>query len=235
MDAKRIIDYIGSAKKRTPVKLYVKEREPVDYGAATVFGTGDKIVFGDWDALEPVLTANREKIEAYVVENDCRNSAIPLLDTKPLSARIEPGGADSRAGGDRHKRGYHDGRDSEYRSRGWRRFHDRHGRGAGRTGCCGKELPHRRRGGAGGRDRADIRCAGSRRGQRACRRERCCHRGRPDRAKCCGGCGCGCDEGRAGKHGGCGLPCPHHQGKGRANNGKDSFGGCPAEPVRRIL
>ena len=91
MDAKGIIDYIGSAKKRTPVKLYVKEREPVDYGAATVFGTGDKIVFGDWDALEPVLTANREKIEAYVVENDCRNSAIPLLDTKPLSARIEPG------------------------------------------------------------------------------------------------------------------------------------------------
>ena len=91
MDAKRIIDYIGSAKKRTPVKLYVKEREPVDYGAATVFGTGDKIVFGDWDALKPVLTANREKIEAYVVENDCRNSAIPLLDTKPLSARIEPG------------------------------------------------------------------------------------------------------------------------------------------------
>ncbi len=91
MDAKGIIDYIGSAKKRTPVKLYVKEREPVDYGAATVFGTGDKIVFGDWDALEPVLTANWEKIEAYVVENDCRNSAIPLLDTKPLSARIEPG------------------------------------------------------------------------------------------------------------------------------------------------
>ena len=40
MDAKGIIDYIGSAKKRTPVKLYVKEREPVDYGAATVFGTG---------------------------------------------------------------------------------------------------------------------------------------------------------------------------------------------------
>ena len=91
MDAKEIIDYIASSKKRTPVKLYVREREPVDYGAATVFGTGDKIVFGDWDILEPVLKANREKIEAYVVENDCRNSAVPLLDTKPLNARIEPG------------------------------------------------------------------------------------------------------------------------------------------------
>lgn len=40
MDAKEIIDYIGAVKKRTPVKLYVREREPVDYGAATVFGTG---------------------------------------------------------------------------------------------------------------------------------------------------------------------------------------------------
>ncbi|MBQ9719067.1 MAG: 2,3,4,5-tetrahydropyridine-2,6-dicarboxylate N-acetyltransferase, partial [Oscillospiraceae bacterium] len=65
MDAKEIIDYIASSNKRTPVKLYVRERKPVDYGAATVFGAGDKIVFGDWDVLEPVLKANREKIETY--------------------------------------------------------------------------------------------------------------------------------------------------------------------------
>lgn len=91
MDATEIIDYIGSAKKRTPVKLYVREYEPVDYGAATVFGVGDKIVFGEWDELEPILNANRKKIETYLVEDDRRNSAVPLLDTKSLNARIEPG------------------------------------------------------------------------------------------------------------------------------------------------
>ena len=91
MDAREIIDYIGGAKKRTPVRLYVKEREPVDYGAATVFGAGDRIVFGDWEELRPILEANRDRIETYLVENDCRNSAVPLLDVKSLNARIEPG------------------------------------------------------------------------------------------------------------------------------------------------
>ena len=91
MDAREIIDYIGSARKRTPVRLYVRERESVDYGAATVFGAGDKIVFGEWDELRGILEANRDKIETYLVESDCRNSAVPLLDTKGLNARIEPG------------------------------------------------------------------------------------------------------------------------------------------------
>jgi len=91
MDAREIIQYIGTAKKRTPVKLYVREREPVDYGAATVFGAGDKIVFGDWEELRPILEANRGRIETYLVENDGRNSAVLLLDTKNLNARIEPG------------------------------------------------------------------------------------------------------------------------------------------------
>ena len=91
MDAREIIQYIGAAKKRTPVKLYVKERAPVDYGEATVFGVGDRIVFGDWDALRPILDANRDRIETVIVESDCRNSAVPLLDLKDVPARIEPG------------------------------------------------------------------------------------------------------------------------------------------------
>ena len=91
MNAQEIIEYIGSAEKKTPVKLYVKEREAVDYGTARVFGAGDKIVFGDWRELGPVIEANRDKIEDIVIENDCRNSAIPLLDMKDVPARIEPG------------------------------------------------------------------------------------------------------------------------------------------------
>lgn len=91
MDAQEIISYIASAEKKTPVKLYVKENTPVDYGASKVFGAGDKIVFGDWNELKPILEANSEKIDDLVIENDRRNSAVSLLDLKDISARIEPG------------------------------------------------------------------------------------------------------------------------------------------------
>ena len=92
MNAQEIIAYIGSAEKKTPVKAYVKERRPISYGSAQVFGDGNsKIVFGDWRELGPVLADNVENIEDLVIENDRRNSAIPMLDLKNINARIEPG------------------------------------------------------------------------------------------------------------------------------------------------
>ena len=91
MNAQEIIQYIANAEKKTPVKLYVKERAPIDYGAAQVFGAGDKIVFGDWNQLKPILEANKDSIADLVIENDRRNSALPLLDMKEIPARIEPG------------------------------------------------------------------------------------------------------------------------------------------------
>ena len=92
MDAQEIINYISNSEKKTPVKLYVQEREPVDYGAASVFGDGAfKVVFGDWKDLQPILTENAERIADLRVENDRRNSGIPLLDIKNIKARIEPG------------------------------------------------------------------------------------------------------------------------------------------------
>ena len=91
MNAQEIINYIAQSEKKTPVKLYVKESAPIDYGAAKVFGAGDKVVFGDWKELGPILAENRYKIEDIVIENDRRNSAIPLLDLKGVPARIEPG------------------------------------------------------------------------------------------------------------------------------------------------
>ena len=91
MNANEIIQYIANAEKKTPVKITIKEREPIAYGNAKVFGAGDKIVFGDWQELGPILAENADKIEDMVIENDCRNSAIPLLDLKDQKARIEPG------------------------------------------------------------------------------------------------------------------------------------------------
>ena len=91
MDAQEIINYIASSEKKTPVKLYVKEKSSIDYGSARVFGIGDKIIFGDWNELRPILESNKSNIEDIVIENDRRNSAVPLLDMKDIQARIEPG------------------------------------------------------------------------------------------------------------------------------------------------
>ena len=41
--------------------------------------------------VAPALEAQKEAILDMVVENQARNSAVPLLDTKNINARIEPG------------------------------------------------------------------------------------------------------------------------------------------------
>jgi 2,3,4,5-tetrahydropyridine-2-carboxylate N-succinyltransferase len=41
--------------------------------------------------MQAVLEENENNIEYYHLENDCRNSAIPMLDLKHIEARIEPG------------------------------------------------------------------------------------------------------------------------------------------------
>ncbi len=92
MTAEEIIAYIGNAEKKTPVKVYVNELAPIDYGSAKVFGEGrSKVVFGDWRELGPILEANAGSIAEMEIENDRRNSAIPLLDLRGVNARIEPG------------------------------------------------------------------------------------------------------------------------------------------------
>ena len=91
MNAQEIIDYIANSEKRTPVKLYVNTTGPVDFGNAQFGGNNSFIVFGDWSQLQPVLEANAAEITDYVVENDRRNSGVPLLDMREIPARIEPG------------------------------------------------------------------------------------------------------------------------------------------------
>ncbi len=91
MDAQSIIEYIRTSEKKTPVKAYIWEKEPVEFPGCQVFpaGHGHKIVFGDWSILGPILQAN--SFAHVELENNCRNSAIPMLDMKDIPARIEPG------------------------------------------------------------------------------------------------------------------------------------------------
>jgi len=92
VNAQEIIDYIANSGKKTPVKAYVNLSAPVDFGTARVFGTErSAVVFADWGELGPILEANADKITDLVVENDRRNSGVPLLDWKAVPARIEPG------------------------------------------------------------------------------------------------------------------------------------------------
>ena len=94
MDANEIISFIQNSKKSTPVKVYIKGKlEGIDFGAESkTFITGSTgVIFGEWDVIKAAIAANQTKIEDYVIENDRRNSAIPLLDMKGINARIEPG------------------------------------------------------------------------------------------------------------------------------------------------
>ena len=91
MDAYEIIEAIRSAKKKTPVKAYIKSSEPLSFENCHVFSGTDMVVIGDYADIEPVLEANKDAIEDVVIENDRRNSALPLLDMKHIGARIEPG------------------------------------------------------------------------------------------------------------------------------------------------
>ena len=81
---------------------FIQEAEKTDTGQGVLSGEGGHRlpkpatysalwVFGDWKEIAPVLEAHREVITDLVVENDRRNSAVPLLDMKNINARIEPG------------------------------------------------------------------------------------------------------------------------------------------------
>ncbi|NLP29600.1 MAG: 2,3,4,5-tetrahydropyridine-2,6-dicarboxylate N-acetyltransferase [Clostridiales bacterium] len=91
MDTNKLIDLIINSKKRTPVKVYLKEKQPVEFHNCRVFGCGDKILFGDWDEIKDILDSNKDKIEDIIIECDRRYSGLPLLDIKNINARIEPG------------------------------------------------------------------------------------------------------------------------------------------------
>ncbi|MDR2296260.1 MAG: 2,3,4,5-tetrahydropyridine-2,6-dicarboxylate N-acetyltransferase [Clostridiales Family XIII bacterium] len=91
MEAREIIQFLKDAEKKTPVRVFLKEKREIRFENCRVFGVGDKVVFGDWGDVKKALEAQSADIEDLVIESDCRNSAVPLLDTKDIKARIEPG------------------------------------------------------------------------------------------------------------------------------------------------
>ncbi|AAK80336.1 2,3,4,5-tetrahydropyridine-2-carboxylate N-succinyltransferase [Clostridium acetobutylicum] len=88
-----IAKYIKEAKKTTPLKVYVNG----NLGDCTAddidcFGTDDfYILFGESDKISAFLESHGDKIKKFKIEQDRRNSAIPLIDMTKIDARIEPG------------------------------------------------------------------------------------------------------------------------------------------------
>ncbi len=95
MDANEIISFISNSKKSTPVKVYVKGKKlneiKTEGSIQTFLNDNNGVIFGEWNEVNELLNTYKSQIEDYVIENDRRNSAIPLLDMKNINARIEPG------------------------------------------------------------------------------------------------------------------------------------------------
>lgn len=94
LDAQTIINYIGNAPKKTPVKVYLRgSLADLEFpqGVQHFTEAHSGVIFGDWADVQPFLEQAGDRIADYHVENDARNSAVPLLDLKGINARIEPG------------------------------------------------------------------------------------------------------------------------------------------------
>ncbi|MDD7183673.1 2,3,4,5-tetrahydropyridine-2,6-dicarboxylate N-acetyltransferase [Peptostreptococcus porci] len=92
--SEEIINYIATSTKTTPVKVYIKgdlENISLPVGVKDFGDENSKTLFTDLKTWEEILENNRESIVDFVVENDRRNSAIPLMDLTAVNARIEPG------------------------------------------------------------------------------------------------------------------------------------------------
>ena len=92
-DPYEIARFIKDSKKTTPVKVYVNgdlseaSLENIEYYGNDNF----YILFGETDVITEIILENKHKIKTFRVENDRRNSAIPMLDLLSIDARIEPG------------------------------------------------------------------------------------------------------------------------------------------------
>jgi len=93
MNTNEIIELISNSKKETPVKLFIKSSLPNEIWNDFEYYLGKDytIVYGNWEDLKPLIETNNAHIAQIRIENDRRNSALPLLQLLKINARIEPG------------------------------------------------------------------------------------------------------------------------------------------------
>ena len=92
-DPYEIARFIKESKKSTPVKVYINGNlDGVDLENIEVYGSNNfYVLYGESEKISDVILNNKDRIKNFRVENDRRNSAIPMLDLLAIDARIEPG------------------------------------------------------------------------------------------------------------------------------------------------
>lgn len=95
MNYKKIAHLIGSSKKVTPAKLFLRgnlnEKDFFRF-KFKYFGDGRFwILIGDFTPINKWLKKNKKKVDSFHWEIEARNSALPLSDLTKFNARIEPG------------------------------------------------------------------------------------------------------------------------------------------------
>ncbi|WP_297635565.1 2,3,4,5-tetrahydropyridine-2,6-dicarboxylate N-acetyltransferase [uncultured Clostridium sp.] len=92
-DPYEIARFIKETKKSTPLKIFINgDFKDVNLDEVEWYGTDNfYILIGESDILSKIILDNKDKIKHFRIENDRRNSAIPMLDIKEINARIEPG------------------------------------------------------------------------------------------------------------------------------------------------
>ncbi|AOT56495.1 2,3,4,5-tetrahydropyridine-2,6-dicarboxylate N-acetyltransferase [Weissella soli] len=92
LDAQSIINYIATAPKKTPVKVYIAGELTgleIPDGVEAFLEVSTGVLFGDLAVIRPLLAS--PAITQSHLEILARNSGVPLLDYDDIKARIEPG------------------------------------------------------------------------------------------------------------------------------------------------
>ena len=88
-DPYQLAKYIKDATKKTTVKAYIQgDLTQLNTDNIRLFGN---VAIGEAEDIQTFLNVNKAYITDSYLENDRRNSAVPLLDLTTVDARIEPG------------------------------------------------------------------------------------------------------------------------------------------------
>ena len=81
-DPYEIARFIKESKKSTPVKVYVNgDLKDADMSDVEWYGSNEfYILMGESDSITKIVLDNKHLIKHFRIENDRRNSAIPMLD-----------------------------------------------------------------------------------------------------------------------------------------------------------
>ena len=92
-DPYEIAKFIRDSVKTTPVKAYINgDLSKADFNNIEWYGNNNfYLLFGESDILKEFIEKNKPCINHFRLENDRRNSAIPMLNLIDVNARIEPG------------------------------------------------------------------------------------------------------------------------------------------------